>query len=339
MPEPANSGSSGQEKSPEHVLRQLIVGYRISQAIFVAVKLGIPDVLKEEAKSSEDLAAETGGDRDALHRLLAVLANAGVLRETAPARFALTPMGALLRKDGAVRDSAILAAEVFWPAYSELLHTVRTGRSGVERAFGMPIYDYLARNPEADAAYAAIMTAGTSTMAAALMSSYDFSSIGTVVDVGGGQGAFLTAILKAHPHLRGILFDRSAAVAGAHEALVAQHVAERCEVVAGDFFEGLPADRDVYILKWVISEWADERAAVILKNCRRAMSGRGRVLVMEPLDPASNALFNLNMLVTWNGGRVRSIAELTALFASAGLRVERIIPAQSQMSIVEGRPV
>jgi hypothetical protein len=333
MPAPADSSSSGQEKSPEHALRQMIVGYRISQAIFVAVKLGIPDVLKDEARTSE-----TGVDRDALHRLLVVLASSAVLRETAPARFALTAMGALLRKDGAVRDSVILAAEVFWPAYSELLHTVRTGRSGVERAFGVPIYDYLARNPEADAAYTAIMTAATSAMAAALTSSYDFSGIGTVVDVGGGQGAFLTAILKTYPHLRGILFDRSAAVAGAREALVAQQVAERCEVVAGDFFEGLPADRDVYILKWVISEWADERAVVILKNCRRAMTTRGRVLVMEPLDLPSNALFNLNMLVTWNGGRVRSPAELTALFANAGLRVERIIPAQSQMSIVEGRP-
>jgi hypothetical protein len=170
----------------------------------------------------------------------------------------------------------------------------------------MPIYDYLARNPEVDAAYTAIMTAATSSMAAALTRSYDFSGMSTVVDVGGGRGAFLTAILRAHPHLRGILFDRSSAVAGARDALKAHGVAERCDVVAGNFFEGLPVGSDVYMLKWVISEWSDDRAAVILKNCRRAMTVRGRVLVIEPLDVPSNALFNLNMLVAWNGGRVRA---------------------------------
>jgi hypothetical protein len=316
----------------------MVVGYRISQAIFVAVQLGIIDSLKDEAKSSEDLAAEAGVSPEALYRLLVVLANAGVLREVASTRFALTPMGALLQKGGAVRDSAILAAELFWPAYSELLYTVRTGQSAFQRAFGMPIYDYLARNPEVDAAYTAIMTAATSSMAAALTRSYDFSGMSTVVDVGGGRGAFLTAILRAHPHLRGILFDRSSAVAGARDALKAHGVAERCDVVAGNFFEGLPVGSDVYMLKWVISEWSDDRAAVILKNCRRAMTVRGRVLVIEPLDVPSNALFNLNMLVAWNGGRVRSSADFTTLFATAGLGVERIIPTPSQMSIVEGRP-
>src|SRR5262249_21749521 len=156
--------------------------------------------------------------------------------------------------------------------------------SGFQRALGMPIYDYLAGNPEVDAAYAAIMTAATSSMAAALMSAYDFSELRTVVDVGGARGAFLGAILRAHPHLRGILFDRSAAAAGAPPILDAHQVASRCEVVAGDFFEGLPPGSDLYVLKWVISEWSDERAAVILTNCRRAMTPRGRVLVIEPLD-------------------------------------------------------
>ncbi len=198
----------------------------------------------------------------------------------------------------------------------------------------MPIYDYLAQTPEADAAYSARLTAATHAMAAALTSSYDCSGMRTIVDVGGGQGALLLAILRAHPRLRGTLFDRSPVVAG---ALVDRDVADRCEAVAGDFFEGLPAGGDVYILKWVISEWADDRAIAILTNCRRAMAAGGRVLVIDPLDLHSNELFNLQMLVVWNGGRVRSQAELAALFAAAGLGVERIIPTQSQFTLVEGR--
>jgi hypothetical protein len=333
MPEATDPGSRGQEKSLEDVLSEMIWGYRNSQAIFVAVGLGITDLLKDEARSSEELAAKAGVDPQALYRLLVVLASAGVVREAGPTRFALTPMGALLQKQKTLRDSAILAAS-FWPAYGELLYTIQTGRSGFQRASGMPIYDYLAKTPEADAAYSARLTAATSAMAAALTTSYDFSGASTVVDVGGGQGALLLAILRAHPHLRGILFDRSPVVAG---ALADRDVAERCEVVAGNFFEGVPAGGDVYILKWVISEWSDDRAVAILKNCRRSMTARGRVLVIDPFDVYSHALFNLQMLVVWNGGRVRSQADIAALFAAASLSAERIIPTQSQFSIVEGR--
>jgi len=314
----------------------MIWGYRISQAIFVSVRLGIPDLLKDGAKSTEELAATAGAEPQALHRLLVVLADAGVLRELDPGRFAITPMGVRLQQGEALRDSTILA-ELFWPAYGELAHTIRTGRSGFQRAFGQPIYDHLAGNPEADAAYAARMTAATLTIAAALTASYDFSGVSTVVDVGGGQGALLGAILGTHPKLRGILFDRAPVVAGGRDTLEAHQVAERCEVVAGDFFEGLPAGGDVYLLKWVISEWADARAVAILRNCRQAMTARGRVLVIDPLGLASNELFNLQMLVVWNGGRVRSQDELATLFAAAGLRVERIVPTESQLSIVEGR--
>jgi len=337
MPEPTDPLLSRPEKSPESVLSEMIGAYRISQVVFAAARLGIADLLRDQAMNSEELAQAAGADPHALHRLLVVLASVGIVREVAATRFALTPMGALLQKGQHFRDSAIMTAELFWPAYGELLHAVRTGLSGFERAFGMPIYDYLAEHPEADAAYAARMTAATSTIAAALTTSYDFSGLRTVVDVGGGRGALLGAILRAHSHLQGILFDRPSVVAGARDALEALRVGERCETVAGSFFDGLPGG-DVYVLKWVISEWDDDRAAVILKNCRHGMAAGGRVLVVDPLDLPSNALFNLAMLVTWNGGRVRSPADLRTLFATAGLRVERIISTDSQFSIIEGRP-
>jgi hypothetical protein len=337
MPDPTDLRPGGLEKSRENDLSQMIWGYRMSQAIFVAVKLGIIDLLGDDARGSGELAADAGADPQALHRLLVVLGHAGILREAGPARFALTAKGALLRKEGTLRDSVILA-ELFWPAYAELSYTIETGRSAFQRAYGTSIYEYLARNPEADAAYAARMTVATSAMAAALTRSFDFSGMRTVVDVGGGQGAFLAAILKAHPHLRGVLFERPPMIAGARRALEAERVGERCEAVAGDFFEELPTGGDAYVLKWVISEWSDGRVAIILKNCRRAMTDRGRVLVVEPLGLPSNELFNLQMLVAWNGGHVRSSADIAALFAAAGLSVTRVIPTQSPLSIVEGRP-
>ena len=330
--------ASGPPEQPiETVLAQMIAGYRISQAIFVAVKLGIVDALTDGSRSGEELAVSAGLDAPALHRLLVVLANAGLLREVEPTRFALTPMGALLQEGRSLRHSAVLGAELFWRAYGELAYTVQTGQSAFQRAFGMPIYDYLPRSPRADAAYAGAMTAATVAMADVLTHSYDFSAVSTVVDVGGGRGALLGSILTAHPHLRGILFDRPPTVAGMPDALEIKAVASRCQVVSGNFFERLPAGGDLYILKWVISEWSDDRAGVILSNCRRAMHPRGRLLIIEPLDLPSNALFNLNMLVTWNGGRVRSSADLAALLRDAGFTTERVIPTPSPLSIVECR--
>lgn len=337
MSEERNRDSGPAEQPIESVLSRMIAGYRVSQAIFVAVKLGIIDALTEGSRSGEELAAAAGLDPSALHRLLVVLANADVLREVEPARFALTSMGTLLQDGKPLRHSAVLGSELFWKAYGELAYTVQTGQSAFQRAFGMPIYDYLPRNPQADAAYAGAMTAATAAMAAVLTDSYDFSGVSTVVDVGGGRGALLSRILTAHPHLRGILFDRPSTVAGTPDALEIDQVASRCQVVPGSFFEGLPAGADLYILKWVISEWADDRAAVILRNCRRAMNPSGRLLVIEPLDLPSNALFNLNMLVTWNGGRVRSSADLAALLRDAGFSMERVIPTPSPLSVVECR--
>ena len=278
-----------------------------------------------------------GVNAQALYRLLRVLASAGVLHEVEPRHFALTPMGVLLQKGNALRASAIMRAELYWPAYGELLYAVQTGRSAFERAFGMSIYDYLATHPEADAAYAANMTTATSRIAMALAASYDFSGISTVVDVGGGQGALLAEILKTYPHLRGILFDRPGVVAGARNVLEAQGVTDRCDIAGGNFLEAVQAGGDAYILKWVISDWTYDQAVVILKNCHRAMNAHGRVLVIDPVDLPTNTSFNLSMFVVWNGGGVRSVADLRALFEAAGFRMERIIPTQSQFSIIEGR--
>jgi SAM-dependent methyltransferase len=158
----------------------------------------------------------------------------------------------------------------------------------------------------------------------------------TVADIGGGQGALVAAILNSKPHLKGILFDRPSAVVGAPGVLQAQGVADRCDVIGGDFFQAVPA-ADVYTLKWVLSDWDDARARQILQNCRRAMNPGGKVLVVDPVAMAGQERFSLSMVVVWNGGGVRTEAELRALLASAGLAVERVLPTETLFHIVEAK--
>jgi hypothetical protein len=321
-------------------LTQMIHGHAVTQAVNVAVTLGLPERLQAGPRSSADLAAETGTVAPALDRLLRYLARLGLLRVEPPDRFALTPLGALLQPGSPLRGWAILNATLYWPAYGALLEVARTGQSGFQRVFGMPIHDYLAAHPEIDAAYTLTMTGATTRVASALATAYDFSGCRTVVDVGGGEGALLAAVLAAHPHLRGVLFDRPAVVAGAGALLATQGVAERCAVEGGDFFAGVPAGGDVYLLKWVLPGLDDERAVTVLRHCARAMAPGGRVLVIDPLGRDAQPLhyLDLDMLVVWDdGGGMRDVAQLATLFQAAGLRLERVIATPTEFSIVEGR--
>jgi len=311
-------------------------GFTISQAIFTAVRLGILELLEEKPVAYDELAKRAQVHPLALYRLLAVLTGVGIVRESQPRMFSGTSATSALNEGGAVHHTAIMQGELYFPAWTQLDHVIRTGRSGFEKAFGVPIYQYLAEHPELDKSYAAVMTTFTANAAEAIARAVDLSLAKTVVDVGGGQGALIAAILNSKPHLKGILFDRPAAVAGAPGVLEAQGVADRCEVVGGDFFRAVPA-ADVYTLKWVLSDWDDVRARQILHNCRRAMNSGGKVLVIDPVAVAGQELFSLSMVVVWNGGGVRTEAEIQALLASAGLAVERVLPTETLFHIVEAK--
>jgi len=334
--------------SPEQVFNGLMDGFRHAQAVFAAVALGLPDQLQDGPRHTAELAAATGTNPAALRRLLRYLSALGVLTQPDrdPDMFALTPVGALLGAGNPRRAWAELNAGLYWPAYSALGESLRTGQSGLRHAVGRPVYDIVADCPDLDAAYAAVMTAATSRVATALAQTYDFTQCQVVVDVGGGQGMLLAAVLRAYPHLRGILLDRPAVVAGAPALLTAQGVAERCTVVGGDFFTAVPAGGDVYLIKWVLSDWDDARAVAILRACAQAMRPSGSVLVIDPLEqstsPASDVdsrAFDLDMLVVWNGGGLRTAERLAELFTAAGLRLVRVTAGPSPFSIAEGRGV
>ena len=332
-------------------LLQIVQGYRAAQAVYVAAKLGIADLLGEEAKSAEAMARATGAHAPTLRRLLRAIASLGLLVEDDRGDFRLTPVGACLRSDvpGSLRSGALfLMSQEGQRAWAELEHSVLTGAPAFDHVFGTPVFDFYVEHPEAERSrvHDDAMAAFTAMITDAVLRAYDFSAFGVLVDVGGGNGTFLGAILRANPGVRGLLFDLPHVVAGAPEVLGAAGVAARCAVAGGSLFEWVPEGGDAYLLKRIIHDWDDERACGILAACRRAMKPGARLLVVDevlPLragpDVATEAhLLDLEMLVATSGGRERTEEEFRALYRAAGFTLSRVVPAARSLCVVEGLP-
>jgi hypothetical protein len=280
-----------------------------------------------------------------LYRLLRALASVGVFNEEDDRRFALAPLGDGLRSDAAepvAPWARFIGRPYHWRSWGDLLYSVQTGETASQHAHGMSQWDYGARHPEERDVFDAAMTGMSRRQAVALLAAYDFGSFSRIVDVGGGQGAFLAAVLTKYPATRGVRFDQPDVVAHAEPILRAAGVADRCEVVGGSFFEDVPGGGDAYVLKGVVLNWGDEEAVAILRACRRAMGQTGSLLVIEPVvgPPNEGALekfADLIMLVV-PGGQARTREELAALFLSAGFRLGGVTATGSEVSIVEGVP-
>jgi hypothetical protein len=330
------------DRAARDALWELINGHVIAQAVHVAARLGIADLLRDGPLTVEALADVTAAHAPTLRRLLRALASAAVFAEESDGRFRLTPQAEYLRSDvsGSMRNWAVaFNGPAWWASWSELLHSVQTGEPAFRKAQRQPFWDYLDAHPEEHALFDATMSANDP---APVASAYDWSGFQVVVDVGGGQGGLLAAILQASPSLRGVLFDQPSVVATAHELLKRWGVLDRCEVAGGDFFVSVPKGADAYVLKVVIHDWEDEQAIAILRNCRSAMAEKGKVLLIErvlgPLNqPDRGRVMDLLMLVG-PGGRQRTEDEFRQLFAEAGLHLARIIPTRGAQSIIEGVP-
>jgi O-methyltransferase domain/Dimerisation domain len=333
----------GDEK-PSATLLGLVNGYQVSQAIHVAATLGIADLLKNGPRSSDDLAVATGTHAGSLYRLLRALASVGVFREDADRRFALTLLGDGLRSD-APEPIGPWAVFIGQPehqrAWGHLLHSIQTGENAFQHVHGVNVWEYRARSPEAGAIFDRAMTGLSRGVTDAVLNAYDFAQFACVVDVGGGQGALLAAILTKHPSMRGVLFDQPQVVAGAEQVLRAAGVADRCQVGGGDFFEAVPDGGDAYVLKSILHDWEDEQATAILRTCRRAIGPNGKLLVIEreispPNEDPRAKFVDLLMLVS-AGGRERTRKEWAVLFAAGGFRLSDVTPAKT-WSIIEGVP-
>ncbi len=330
--------------SPEDLLR-MVFGYQLSQALYVAAKLGIADLLSAGPQSAEDLARAAGAHAPSLDRVMRVLCSAGVFAKDQAGGFIMAPLARYLVAGGSnsVRDYALMhGSPWFWRGW-DLPYSVTTGEAGFAHAHGQEFFQYLAQHPEASALFDRAMPDAAPQRHADVAAAYDFSQVGTVVDVGGGNGGLLAAILKANPRLQSILYDQPHVVAGSDLILSEVGVADRCRIVVGDFFASVPAGGNAYILAAVIHDWDDDRAAVILKNCARAIGRKGILLLVERVLPEATTgetlkfLSDLNMLVLL-GGRERTEEEFRALLAGAGFTLKRIIPTPRLFSIIEAVP-
>jgi predicted O-methyltransferase YrrM len=324
----------------------MISGKMTTQLLAVAARLDLADLLDGGPRSVDDLAAATDTHAPSLYRVLRALASLGVFAETQPRHFRLTPLARPLRRDApdSVRDFAVLfGSDWHTRAWSDLLHSVRTGETAFEHAFGEGMFEHLQAHPERFAAFNDAMTALSRLDVDAILQAYDFSDFDTVVDVGGGHGFLLAEILKAHPSAQGVLLDIPEVAAGARATMREAGVADRCQVVEGDFFERIPEGGDVYLLKLIIHDWDDDRARAILRTCRDAMPGDGTLLVANSVIPPGNdpyigKLVDVEMLVMTPGGRERTEAEFRELFEEAGFALTRTIPTPSYLYLLEATP-
>jgi hypothetical protein len=344
----APGGEASDGPPPAAQLIQLTSGGLVAQAISVAARLGIPDALGDEARSSADLAGAVGAHPPTLYRLLRALADYGIVAETERDRFLLTPLGSLLRADtpGSMRGWAIMVGMPFHrAAWTGLYDAVRTGEPAFARVHGIDLFGYLAGDPDDAAVFDAAMESVSSNFLVSVLDAYDVTRFPTIVDIGGGTGTFLGAALRASPHSRGILFDTPQVLRSAPPVLEAAGVAERCQLVPGDFFRSVPAGGDLYVLSNIIHDWDDDAAVRILGRCREAMNETSRLLLVElvlpdDLAPSPAKLYDLEMLALTPNGRHRTGNEYRALAEKADLRVTTVAPASlgSPASFVEAQP-
>ena len=327
-------------------LLEMIKGYQITQVIYTSTKLGIPDLLKNGAVHTDELAKLIGADPNSLYRLLRALASLGICAETDSGSFELTPCGELLQTDiaGSLNAFAIMAGEPWnWQPWGHLIDSVQTGKPSFDSLFGSPFYQYLSENSQADQVFNFAMTNLADLMNPNLINAYDFSSVESLVDVGGGQGKLICSILQANPEIKGILFDLPNVVEEAQKNIAQAGLTNRCQIIGGNCHESVPSGGKVYMMKNVIHMFHDQQAINILQNCYQAMPADGKLLLLEMVIPRNNEpdngkLLDLQMLVQING-RERTQAEYEQLLKTAGFRLTKVFPTRSPLSIIEAVPI
>ncbi|GAA3391675.1 methyltransferase [Cryptosporangium minutisporangium] len=325
-------------------LAHLMDGYLATQLLYVAASLDLPEALADGPRTADELAEVVDADPAALARVLRGLAAEDVLDEDGDGRFALTELGTLLRDS--LRGPAVVRGGLYFRAAAGLLDAVRRGGTAFAHVYGEPFFDYLDQNPDAGSAFQDSMAGRSTREAAQVVAAYDFARVRRVVDVGGGRGVLLAAILGAAPHLSAVLLDRPAVAEQARDRLTSAGLADRCDVVGGDFFASVPAGADTYLLSRVLHDWDDESAVRILAACRRAVPDGGRLLVVDSVLPRfareqpAAIRMDLHMLLLL-GARERTAAEFERLLERSGWLLRRIVPtgAPDALSLLEAVPV
>lgn len=340
-----NNQSNAGQPSPFETMLQMMSGFWVSRGIYVAAKLGLADYMRDGAKTAAELAAATDTHADSLYRVLRMLSMVGIFEQKGE-QFSLTPLSETLLSDAPVslrRGAIAEMGEIHYEAWGNIMHSVKTGEIAFDNHFGMNVWQYFETDKEKAENFNKWMANSSEAVSQAIVETYDFSESQKIVDVGGGLGGMISAILKTNPHLTGVLFDAPSVVEKAREFLTNAGVSERCETVSGDFFESVPTGGDTYSMRWIIHDWDDELSTKILKNIREVIPANGKLLLFEAVVPPEGvphfSKFMDLIMLTMTGGRERTESEYETLLAKAGFKLTRVIPTNSFMSIVEAIPV
>lgn len=324
-------------------LRAMIEGYQLTQALAVAARLGIADFLASGTTTAKKLATTTGADQSSLLRLLRALAARGIVAEGSEEQFWLTPLGEGLRSDvpGSLAAWAAQASQPeIWHAWGHLLESIMTGEVAFRHAHDMGVWTYRERHSESGARFDATMEESANQVAGVIVAAYPFADVSTVVDVGGGTGVLLEAILDANPGIRGVLQDQPQVISRAKARFNGRVIASRCSLVADDFFESVPSGGDLYILKGIIHDWGDADARRILATCRQAMHTGDRLLLIEQILPKDGyadpftRFMDLHMMVI-HGAQERTESDYTELLAAGGFRVTQVLPTVAGLQVIQ----
>lgn len=321
---------------------QMMSGLWVTRGLWVAAKLGISDHLVNGPRTSGELAEATGSHEDSLYRILRMLAMTGVYNEAEGRKFSLTPLSETLISDipGSLRPGIIAElGEIHYEAWGNLMQSVKTGEIALDSKIGMNIWQYFEQHPDRADNFNRYMAGSSELLNRAISTKYDFSQYHTLVDVGGGFGGMISAIAAANPHLNGIVYDAPSVVEKSRGFLAANGLDGRVKAIGGDFFESVPAGGDIYSMRWILHDWEDEKSLKILENIKKVLPAGGKLLIAEAVVPGTaephfSKFFDLIML-TMTGGRERTEAEWRTLLAKAGYSIERIIPTESFLSIIE----
>jgi hypothetical protein len=328
---------------PAQRLQQIFIKDWLSQAVYVAAKLGIADLLKDGSRNIIDLAKATDTHPQSLYRILRALCSAEIFEEKPELYFSLTPIANYLLSDipDSMRSAAIMYGESWhWQPWGHILESVKTGKSAFECVYDMNLFEYMEQNPDANRIFNEAMTSLSSLVEPALIEGYDFSSVHILVDIGGGSGTLMLPLLRANPKVQGILFELPHVISDFKDALDSSGLGDRCTLVSGDFFESVPTDGDLYILKHILHDWDDERCIAILKKCHQAMTSDSKLLIIERIvsignhpDPAK--LNDLEMMAVTPNGKERTELEFQALLQATGFTLAQIFPTDSPLFIIE----
>jgi hypothetical protein len=333
------------DSDPRRAVLELMTASWVSQALYVVAKLGIADMLADGPLKVTELASVSGcANSDGLYRVLRLLASHGIVHEHDDQSFSLTSLSAQLRSDtpNSMRDLVIFYGSEAYQAWGGLLDGVLTGESPFRSVFGDDLFGYLRAHAERSSVFNSAMAA-SAPFFEDLAAKYDFPREALVVDVGGGSGAMLAAILAAHPDLRGSVLDKAEVLDEAKQRMSALGLADRCALEPGDFFELVPEGGNVYLLSRILHDWGDDQCVAILRNCRSAMTADSHLLIIERLLPGPNTRslaceFDVQMMVVSPGGRERDVTAYTGLLNNAGLALRSVIPLVFDVSVLDCQP-